>query len=91
MTSAATKYDLRRKRTDARVAARIARAQAAKAAETARPPAVAPDKPAMERRVYLLPAGMISKILDHQVKRGLPSEAAAVRDLLASALALEEV
>lgn len=90
MTSAATKSDLRRQRIDARVAVRLARAQAAQAAETARPPAAAPDKPAMERRVYLLPAAMVSAILDHQVKRGLASEAAAVRDLLTSALARED-
>lgn len=38
------------------------------------------------RRVYVLTAAMVAEILDYQADRGLPSEVAAVRELLDRAL-----
>lgn len=43
----------------------------------------------MERRVYVLPSDTVVEILDYQAERGLPSEVAAVRELLDRALTLK--
>ena len=43
----------------------------------------------MSRRVYVLPSDIVVEILDYQAERGLPSEVAAVRELLDRALTLK--
>lgn len=35
-----------------------------------------------KRRVYLLPTDVISRVLDYQLEQRLPSEVAAVRELI---------
>lgn len=39
-----------------------------------------------EHRVYVLPRELIARVLDYQLERLLPSEVAAVRELLEAAL-----
>lgn len=40
----------------------------------------------VERRVYLLPRELVARILDYQLDKLLPSEVAAVRELLETGL-----
>lgn len=47
-------------------------------------------RPDVDRRVYVLPAEMVARVLRYQADRGLPSEVAAVRELLAEGLRLKE-
>lgn len=47
-------------------------------------------RPDVARRVYVLPAEMVARVLRYQADRSLPSEVAAVRELLAEGLRLKE-
>lgn len=44
------------------------------------------NRDATTRRVYVLPSVVVAKIIDYQVEHSLPSEVAAVRELLDRAL-----
>ena len=48
--------------------------------------ALAEQAKAVERRVYVLPCVLVGRVLDYQLAKLLPSEVAAVRELLEIAL-----
>jgi len=50
----------------------------------------APPPPEMERRAYVLPAELVLRVHEYGFANGHPSEVAAVRALLESALADQE-
>lgn len=49
-----------------------------------------PDNPSMERKVLLLPVGMMARVRAYQAAQGIASEVEAVRRLLDRALAMLE-
>ena len=52
--------------------------------------ALAAEKKNAERRVYVLPRELVGRVLDYQLAKLLPSEVAAVRELIEAGLRSQE-